>query len=76
MIHETEGEIEGLVLWQVDDSLGIGGKSFILDEEEGSKVFRIQPRVRIGALATTFNGHIISKDDIKVTIFTTQENMI
>lgn len=70
--REKDGLIDGLVLFQVDDSLGLGTESLLRDEEAGSKVFRRQPRVPITETPTTFNGLTICPDKVTVILSTTQ----
>lgn len=55
-----DGKCVGLVLLQVDNSLGIGLNTLLLDEEAASKAFRRKPRVPISAEPTAFKGRKIT----------------
>ena len=50
------GELDGLILLQVDDSLGLGSDAFMREEEQASKAFRCKPRTPISREETSFNG--------------------
>jgi Reverse transcriptase (RNA-dependent DNA polymerase) len=58
----NEGELPAVTTLQVDDSFGVGGKQFLIDEEKASAHFRTKPRklIQIGK-AVKFNGALVSR---------------
>ena len=57
LIRRTkDGALDGLILLQVDDSLGLGSDTFMQEEEQASKAFRCKPRTPISEEETGFNG--------------------
>ena len=61
LIKRSNNEIEGLILLQVDDSLGFCTPNFMEDEERASTVFRCKPRTPISTKPISFNGIYICK---------------
>lgn len=54
LTQHKEKQLTGLVLLQVDDTLGIGTQRVLKIEETASKVFRRKQRVPIAPTPTTF----------------------
>lgn len=53
--------MDGLILLQVDDSLGFGSEKFLSEEEMESTAFRCKPRTMITKKPISFNGILIHK---------------
>ena len=68
LIRRSNDRLDGLILLQVDDSLGIGTPKFWEDEEIGSKSFRCKPRTKLSEKPTSFNGIFIKHQDGRYTI--------
>lgn len=67
-------DLYGLILLQVDESLGLGSKHFLHEEEQASKGFRCKPRTTITQKPATFNGiHIKSTAPNQITILQTHK---
>lgn len=75
MIRRTNGRLEGLVLLQVNDSLGRATIELLAEEKEALKVFRCKPRKIISTQPTTFNGLTVTKSS-EDTFETTQTDKI
>lgn len=56
LCRRTESGLDGIVLLQVDDSLGFGTPQFLADEEKGSSKFNSKPRTTLTEKPTSFNG--------------------
>lgn len=56
LIKRNDEGIEGMVLLQVDDSLGVGTEGFLEKEEKWSQRFRSKDRKIIGREGQQFNG--------------------
>ena len=56
LIKGGNNSIDGLIILQVDDSLGFGSDEFLDNEEINSKDIRCKPRTFIGLKDTSFNG--------------------
>lgn len=65
--HSEEGKIQGLIVLQVDDSLGLGTDCFLLDKKEASGIFTEKGRTKLDMGALYLNGMKIcgSKDIIR-----------
>lgn len=59
-IRRTNDNLDGLILLQVDDSLGLGTNQFLDEEEQASKEFGCKPRTGITETVTNLNGINIS----------------
>lgn len=55
-------KLGGLILLQVDDSLGLGSDSFLKEEEHASKIFWCKERTSVKEVPTSFNGITIRKE--------------
>ena len=64
LVRKVNGTLDGLIILQVEDSLGIGSKEILKDEELGSKQFLCKERSMIepGGIPTSFNGLTITND--------------
>lgn len=56
LYRHKDNEIDGIILLQVDDTLGIATERFLKDEEKESKAFRCKERVVVGKTPISFNG--------------------
>lgn len=61
MIRRTGGRLDGLVLLQVDDSLGLGTELLLEKEGEASKMFRYNPRTPFTTTLKGFNRLTITR---------------
>lgn len=62
LLFKRNGDkLDGLIFFQVDDSLGVGSESFLGKEENASKDFRCKPRTMITKDPISFNGIQITK---------------
>lgn len=61
LVYKTDGKMDGLFSLQVDDSLGIGTRTFLKNEETAAKFFRSKPPVPITSSSTSFNGLVITR---------------
>lgn len=58
--RNRDGEVEGAVVLQVDDSLGFWNANFMQEEESASKEFNSKKRKQISASTNaTFNGEVV-----------------
>ena len=63
LLKHDGNTLEGLILLQVDDSLGFGTDLFLTTEEAASATFRCKPRTAITNKPVTFNGINIHKQE-------------
>lgn len=56
LIRRERKNLKGLVLLQVDDSLGFGDNQFLDQEDEASTRFNSKPRIPLTEQPSTFNG--------------------
>ena len=57
VLYRTKNDkLEGMILLQVDDSLGMGNDEFLLEEERASNKFRCKERTPISSRPVEFNG--------------------
>lgn len=75
LIKRSKGQLEGLILLQVDDTLGLGTTNFMEEEQHHSQAFRCKPRTRLSAIPTTFNGITITSHDNMIKIQQTEKIM-
>lgn len=67
--------LRGMIILQVDDSLGLGTDTFMEEEERASTEFRCKPRKQIKEGCQEFNGSVVSQYK-NATITLTQEAKI
>lgn len=72
--HDERGERDGIVILQVDDSLGIGTTKLLEDEEKTSRNFEPKARHILDTTLTVFNSIRISRS--KQERFVDQNDMI
>lgn len=73
--RHANGQLDGAVIIQVDDSLCLGSDEFNTEENDAATTFKTKPRRFLDEKETTFNGiNIKRKND--GTIITTQEDKI
>ena len=61
LVKRKGNTIDGVIMLQVDDSLGFGTPAFLDLEESASKLFRCKPRTGITSKPISFNGIMINK---------------
>lgn len=61
LIKRTNDKLTGMILLQVDDSLGFGNKDFLAEEEMASTQFKSKPRSSLTTAPSSFNGLTIRK---------------
>lgn len=76
LIRERDVLIDGLVLLQIDESLGLVTESFLRHEESGSKVFRSKSRVPITATPTNFNFLTICANNVTEILSSTRTEKV
>lgn len=55
-VKRNDGKLEGAIVIQVDDSLGVGGQEFLSCEERAVSTLKHKPRQYLGKILVVFNG--------------------
>lgn len=79
-MERNKRSIDGMILLQVEDSLGFGTQQLLDKEEKSSQIFRCKPRTPIDPNATAFNEvdikHVRSQPTTKVSYIIYQSDKI
>lgn len=62
LYRRTGQKLEGIIVLQVDDSLGAGMETFLNEESQASKAFRCKERTPVNETPVVFNGISIRKE--------------
>lgn len=61
MISADKNGLKGMIILQVDDSLGIGTSAYMREEEVASNEFRSKPRRSVKGGQEEFNGSMVTQ---------------